>query len=166
MAEMTLRCYHDAYGMDLTVIRSCNLVGGRQRARKLIPTSVQEIAANRPVPVCGTGHQVREYLAVEDLCEALRMAMRGVLPPDTYHCSSTVAFTVLDVIDVVAGALGKQPGLVHVPDRLVQDQAYAMDPSRLRSFGWAAHSIPAEAIARAAEDLHAARVQGADLLRR
>ena len=103
---MTLRCYSDTYGLDLVVIRSCNLIGGRQRARKLIPTAVQHLASRQPVPVFGTGLQAREYLAVEDLCNVLRMATHGVLPSGIYNCTSTIGFTVLEVLDVIAAALG------------------------------------------------------------
>jgi dTDP-glucose 4,6-dehydratase len=163
MAETTLRCYRDTYGMELTVIRCCNLVGGRQRAAKLIPTAVQEMAAGRPVPVVGSGRQTREYLAAEDVCDVLRMAVDGKLPPDTYHCSSAVSFSVLEVIDVIADALDVTPALMHVPDRLVQDRAYAMEPARLHSFGWKPRHEPAEAIARAAVELREAWASGEDL---
>jgi dTDP-glucose 4,6-dehydratase len=163
MAETLLRCYRDTYDMDLTVIRSCNLVGGYQRAAKLIPTAVQEMAAGRPVPVAGDGHQTREYLAAEDVCNVLRMAVDGTLPADTYHCSSAVSFTVFEVVDVIAEALALTPSLVSVPDRLVQDRAYTMDPSLLHSFGWKPRLEPAEAIARAAVELQQAWAAGANL---
>jgi dTDP-glucose 4,6-dehydratase len=162
-AEMTLRCYSDTYGLDLVVIRSCNLVGGRQRARKIVPMTVQCLAIGHPVPVCGTGLQVREYLAAEDLCGVLRMATEGVLPAGTYNCTSAIGFTVLEVVDIVAAALGVRASHVHVTDRLVQDQAYAMDPSLLHSLGWKAHITPTEAITKAAIDLHAAWRRGEDL---
>lgn len=162
-AEMTLRCYSRTYGLDLIVIRSCNLVGGRQRARKLIPIAVQRLASRQPVPVFGTGLQVRQYLAVEDLCNVLWMATDGVLPSGIYNCTSGVGFTVFEVIDVIATAFGLRADYVHVTDRLVQDQAYAMDPSLLLSFGWKAHTTPTEAMTRAAIDLHRAWQRGEDL---
>lgn len=162
-AEMTLRCYSDTYELELIVIRSCNLVGGRQRARKLVPTAVQYLASRQPAPVFGTGLQVREYLAVEDLCNVLRMATGGVLPSGIYNCTSAISFTVLEVVEIIAAALGVRANHVHVTDRLVQDHAYAMDPSLLHSFGWKALTAPTEAITRAAIDLRAAWRCGEDL---
>ena len=161
--EMTLRCYQDTYGLDLIIIRSCNLIGGRQRARKLIPTAVQHLAMRKPVPVLGTGLQVRQYLAVEDLCNVLRMATDGVLPSGIYNCTSGIGFTVLDVVDVVAAALGLRADHIHVPDRLVQDRAYSMDSSLLQSLGWKALTVPTEAMTQAAIDLYAAWQSGDDL---
>jgi dTDP-glucose 4,6-dehydratase len=163
MAEMTLRCYQDTYGMDLTVIRSCNLVGAHQRARKLIPTAVQRLAEGRPVPVFGTGRQTREYLAVEDLCSALRLAVARQLPAGRYHCSSALPFSVFEVVGLVADTLGVAADVVHVPDRLVQDRTYAMDPSLLRSYGWRPRQSPAEAIRAAARDLFTAWEGGENL---
>jgi dTDP-glucose 4,6-dehydratase len=162
-AEMTLRCYSDTYGLDLILIRSCNLVGGRQRARKLIPTAVHHLAAGEPVPIFGTGQQSREYLAVEDLCNALRLAWEGVLPPGMYNCTSAISFTVLDVIELVGAALGLSVEHVSVPDRLVHDRAYSMDPSLLHSFGWKSLTSPIEAISQAAIDLYAACRSGEDV---
>lgn len=162
-AEITLRCYSETYGLDLTLIRSCNLVGGRQRARKLIPTAIQHLAMGQPVPVFGTGLQMRQYLAVEDLCNVLRMATAGVLPSGIYNCTSAISFTVIDAIDVVAAALGLRADHIYVPDRLVQDQAYTMDPSLLHSFGWKALTTPTEAMTQAAIDLYAAWRNGEDL---
>lgn len=162
-AEMTLRCYSDTYGLDLVVIRSCNLVGGRQRARKLIPIAVLSLSAGQPVPIFGTGLQVREYLAVEDLCNVLWMAIDGGLPSGIYNCTSAINFTVIQVVDVIAAALGVHPSRVHVADRLVQDQAYAMDSSLLRSFGWKPKIPPTQAMTRAAIDLHAAWQRNEDL---
>jgi dTDP-glucose 4,6-dehydratase len=162
-AEMTLRCYSDTYGLDLVVIRSCNLVGGRQRARKLIPITVLSLASRQPVPVFGTGLQVREYLAVEDLCNVLWMATDGGLPSGIYNCTSAIGFTVLEVVDVIAAALGVHASRVHVADRLVQDQAYAMDSSLLHSFGWKPKITPTQAMTRAATDLHTAWQHGEDL---
>jgi dTDP-glucose 4,6-dehydratase len=164
VAEMTLRCYSDTYGLDLIVIRSCNLVGGLQRAPKLVPIAVQKLAMGQPVPVFGTGLQMREYLAVEDLCDVLQMAVDNLLPPGIYNCTSAMKFTVLKVVELVATALGVPASYVHVTDRLVQDQVYSMDPSLLHTFGWQARFSPVEAMTAAAIDLYSAWQCGEDLM--
>jgi dTDP-glucose 4,6-dehydratase len=165
-AEMTLRCYQDAYGMDLVVIRSCNLVGGRQRARKLLPIAVRQIATGGPIPVYGAGHHRREYLAVEDLAGAVGLATSGELGAGIYHCSSGLALTILEVLAIVGETLGVEIGFDHTTDRLVHDRAYAMDPARLHAHGWKPHTPPATAIARAVADLHAAWLRGEPLTER
>lgn len=162
-AEMTLRCYGETYGLDLVVIRSCNLVGGRQRARKLLPTAVLSLAGNSPVPIFGSGLQSREYLAVEDLCAVLRMAIAAKIPAGVYHCTSAVSLTVIEVVKIVAEAIGAPANLNHVTDRLVHDRAYAMNASLLHSLGWSHRVPPIDAIAGAARELHAAWRRGEKL---
>jgi dTDP-glucose 4,6-dehydratase len=152
--------------LDLVIIRSCNLVGGRQRARKLIPTAVQHLANGEPVPVFGSGIHRREYLAVEDLCDALLLAIDRVLPTGVYHCTSGIGLRVADVISVVADALDVAPKMFEAPDRLVHDLSYAMDSSLLRSHGWREQICPVEAIASASRVLERALLAGEDLTRR
>jgi dTDP-glucose 4,6-dehydratase len=162
-AEMVLRCYADTYGLDVVVLRSCNLIGGRQRARKLIPTAVTALLAGRPVPVFGDGSHVREWLAVEDLCEAVLVAADRSTPPGTYHCASGVRLSVSDVIRRVAAALEVEPGWTHVTDRLVHDRSYAMDSGLLRSYGWKPERDIGDAIAAAARAM-ARAARGGEVL--
>lgn len=155
-AEMALRCYSQSYGLELVVIRSCNLVGGDQRARKLIPTAVQSLAAGLPVPVFGDGFQQREYLAVKDLCEVIWSALTRVLPAGIYNCTSGIAYQTIEVIDLIAKALAVEPTFAHVRDRLVHDRSYAMDASKLHTHGWKPTVSPADAITAAAIEMKSA----------
>ena len=165
-AEMTLRCYSDSYGLDLVIIRSCNLVGGRQRARKLIPTAVQNLAAKLPVPIYGDGSHQREYLAVEDLCEVISRAVTRSLPAGIYNCTSGIALRAIEVVKIIAETLGVEPAMVKVEDRLVHDRCYAMDASKLEAHGWKPQVPPTDAIAAAAIELKSAWDDGQILTHR
>jgi len=165
-AEMALRCYSESYGLDLVVIRSCNLVGGHQRARKLIPTAVQNLAAGLPVPIYGDGSHQREYLAVEDLCDVISHAVTRALPAGIYNCTSGIALRTVEVVGIIAEALAVEPILVEVEDRLVHDRCYAMDMSKLKAHGWKPQIAPADAIAAAAIELKSAWDHGQILTRR
>ncbi|RZU01691.1 dTDP-glucose 4,6-dehydratase [Kribbella rubisoli] len=149
-AETILTCYRDTYGLDLVILRSCNLVGGRQRAQKLIPVAVTSLLNAEPVPVFGSGEQLREWMAVEDLCAALLLAARGDLPGGVYQATSGAQLSVLQVIDLVASVLGLPPKLVYVADRIVEDRSYAMDSSTLQRYGWKPESDVTAAIEAAA----------------
>jgi len=165
-AEMTLRCYSESYGLELVVIRSCNLVGSRQRARKLIPTTVQHLASGLPVPIFGDGSHRREYLAVEDLCEVILQAIIRTLPTGTYNCTSGIALQTTEVVAIVAEALGIEPICSQVKDRLVHDRCYAMDASKLSAHGWKPQITPADAISVAAIELKSAWDNGQALTHR
>ena len=163
-AETILHGYRDTYSLNVVTIRSCNLVGGHQRARKLIPSAVTHLACSQEVPVHGSGSQSREWLAVEDLCSALITLLGSDAPSGVYHCSSGVSLTVLEVIQLIATALNRRPQFRHVPDRLVQDRCYAMSCSRLRSLGWSPRHEVGAAFARAARAMSSALAAGEYLL--
>jgi dTDP-glucose 4,6-dehydratase len=163
-AEITLRCYSQSYGLELVIIRSCNLVGAWQRARKLVPTAVQYLAKGLPVPIFGDGSHRREYLAVEDLCEVISQAVTRTLPAGIYNCTSGISIQTTEVVDIVAQALGIELLFSQVEDRLVHDPCYAMDASKLNSYGWKPQTVPADAIARAAIKLKAAWDNGQVLI--
>lgn len=162
-AEMVLHCYRDTYSLNVVTVRSCNLLGGHQRARKLIPSAVTHLARGQAVPVLGSGCQAREWLAVEDLCGALLAVIESESSAGVYHCSSGVSLTVLEVIQLVAGALNIPPRFRHVPDRIVQDRSYAMSCSRLRSLGWSPQWEVRETIHRAARAMNSALTAGESL---
>lgn len=149
-AEVVLHNYRDTYGLNVLTIRSCNLIGGHQRARKLIPTAVAYLTAGKPVPVFGSGTHLREWLDVEDLCDAIALILGRVDSAGVYHCSSGVHLTVLEVIELVADALSVEPRWQHVSDRLVHDRSYSMDCSRVRELGWSPRYDVADSIKRAA----------------
>lgn len=147
-AEIVLHTYRDVYHINLVTLRSCNLVGGNQRKPKLIPVVADCLVRNEAVPIHGDGSQLREWMAVEDLCSAIQLLLHTGMP-GIYQAASGVHLAVTEVMDIVAGILGKTPKVEHVPDRLVQDRNYAMDPSGLHALGWRCATDPVEAIRKA-----------------
>ena len=159
-AEMVLTCYRDTYSLDVVIVRSCNLVGSHQRAHKLIPTAVTHLTQGEKVPIFGSGTCLREWLAVEDLCDAIGQLVSLDSPGQIYHCGSGVRLTALEVVGLVATALDLEAQWHHVQDRLVHDRAYAMDCSRLRSIGWSPKRDVSDAIVGASRSMAAALAQG------
>jgi dTDP-glucose 4,6-dehydratase len=148
-AEIVLHNYRDVYKLNIVTLRSCNLVGPFQKKPKLIPTAVEAILANRPVPIQGDGNQLREWMDVEDLCRAIILLLQKDVAPQVYQATSGVKISVNDVVKIVAENLGFDLKTVRVPDRLVQDRSYAMQSNRLHSLGWYPASVPQDAIRRA-----------------
>lgn len=148
-AEIVLHNYRDVYKLNIATIRSCNLVGAHQKKPKLIPTAVDALLGNRPVPIQGDGKQFREWMAVEDLCRAIIMLVQDDVTPQVYQATTGVKISVNDVVRIVAKKLGIYPKTVQVPDRLVQDRSYAMKTVRLNTLGWYPALTPQKAIERA-----------------
>jgi dTDP-glucose 4,6-dehydratase len=148
-AEIVLRTYADVYGFRLVIVRSCNLVGAGQREPKLIPVAVRHLLSGAPVPIHGSGEQMREWMAVEDLCRAIMRLMDETVPPRVYQAASGVHLSVNTVVRIAAETLGRTATTVSVPDRLIQDRCYAMGTGALNELGWKAAVPPVEAIRRA-----------------
>ena len=152
-SEVILHNYRDTYGLNIVTLRSCNLVGPRQKVPKLIPTVVSSLALNKPVPVHGDGRQSREWMAVHDLCRAIILLLDESAPVGVYHATSGVSSSVNEVIALVAHALELPLNVCEVADRLIQDKSYSMSAERIKSLGWSCTVDPREAISRAAISL-------------
>lgn len=163
-AETVLHSYRDTFSLDIVTLRSCNLVGPYQRARKLLPVAVSQLTRGAPVPVHGDGQHRREWLAVEDLCAAIELSVGQRMPPGIYHCSSEVSMSTLDVIGHVARALEVPVTVEHVSDRLVNDRSYSMDSTLMRSYGWQARYDMSGCLARIAKEMAAALTHGEPLV--
>lgn len=149
-AEIVLHNYRDVYKLNIVTVRSCNLVGAFQKKPKLIPTAVEALLENRPVLIQGDGNQLREWMAVEDLCKAIILLLQKDVVPQVYQATSGVKISVNSVVKIIAEKLGVDLKTIRAPDRLVQDRSYAMQSDRLNSLGWYPVSIPQDAIGRAA----------------
>lgn len=152
-AEIVLNDYRDVYKLDVVTLRSCNLIGGHQRARKLIPVAVRYLLLSEPVPIYGNGTHQREWMAVQDLCKAIMLLLNTEIPGGIYQASSGMHLSINEVVEIVAKAIGRSPQRCMVEDRLVHDRSYAMLSTRLRSIGWKPQIDPTTAIANAAREM-------------
>lgn len=135
-AEIILHNWRDVYNLHLLTLRSCNLVGSHQRKPKLIPTATCSLARDEPVPVHGSGEQRREWLGVEDLCEAIMCLLLGDCPAGVYQAASGHHLSVNEVVRMVAEEMGLELSVKFVADRQVQDENYCMNADTLIKVGW------------------------------
>ena len=163
-AEIVLHTYRDTYRLNLVTLRSCNLVGPTQRARKLLPVAVTHLVRGEEVPIFGDGEHRREWLALEDLCRAIELTLDPRVAAGILNCSSESSLSVLEVVALTARQLGVRTAHRCVGDRLVHDRSYAMSARRLRAHGWVPSVSPKEAIFRAVAGLAAAYAMGENLL--
>jgi dTDP-glucose 4,6-dehydratase len=140
------RAYHHTYGLPVTGTNCSNNFGPYQHAEKFIPTVIRSCVNRQPVPVYGTGMNVRDWLYVDDHCRAVDQVVRCGVPGKIYLVGARNERQNLDVARLicrlVAEALG-QPAehcldlIQLVTDRAGHDFRYAIDPSRLeREVGW------------------------------
>lgn len=131
--------YWCTYGLPVVVTRCSNNYGPRQYPEKLVPLFVTNAIDDLPLPVYGTGLNRRDWLHVDDHCDALLTLLEfpGV-EGETFNIGAQHELDVLTITDTLLGLLGKPKTLVrHVEDRPGHDRRYAVDSSKLtRVTGW------------------------------
>ena len=139
-----VRAYFHTYGLPATITNCSNNYGPYQFPEKLIPLVILNAIEGRPLPVYGDGQQVRDWLYVEDHCEAIQRVLRGGRPGETYNVGGGNQPPNLEVVQAICGILDeKAPGAAHaglirmVADRPGHDRRYALDFTKIRTeLGW------------------------------
>jgi dTDP-glucose 4,6-dehydratase len=146
-SDHLVRAYSRTYGVPAIVTNCSNNYGPYQFPEKLIPLTILNAIARKPLPVYGRGENVRDWLFVGDHCEALWTVIHKGRPGETYNIGGRSERRNIDVVRnicmLVAEAVGAQPDalldlITFVPDRPGHDYRYAIDPSKVeRECGFA-----------------------------
>jgi dTDP-glucose 4,6-dehydratase len=140
-SDHLVRAWHHTYGLPTLVTNCSNNYGPYQFPEKLIPLVTIKALAGEPLPVYGTGANVRDWLFVEDHVDALLAVLEGGAPGATYNVGGNAERTNLEVVRAICAILdGLRPrrGASHadlvtfVADRPGHDQRYAIDADRIR----------------------------------
>lgn len=141
-----VRAYHDTYGMPTIVTNCSNNYGPYQFPEKLIPLFINNIRLGKPLPVYGTGENVRDWLFVEDHARAIDMIFHKGKISETYNIGGFNEWKNIDLIRVIIRTVDKLLGnpeghseklISFVKDRPGHDMRYAIDSRKLqRELGW------------------------------
>lgn len=137
-ADLLAMAYHRTYGLPVTISRCSNNYGPYQFPEKLIPLMIANALADKPLPVYGTGENVRDWLYVEDHCRAIDMILENGKVGEVYNIGGHNERSNLDVVKTILKQLGKPERLItFVGDRKGHDLRYAIDPSKIHGeLGW------------------------------
>jgi len=146
-SDHLVRAYFHTYGLPVTITNCSNNYGPRQFPEKLIPLVILNGLQGKPLPVYGDGQQVRDWLYVEDHCEAICLALQRGQPGQTYNVGGgnqppnlEVIHTLCDILDEVSPASSGDPHgsqMRFVTDRPGHDRRYAMDIRKIeQELGW------------------------------
>lgn len=137
-ADLLVQAYSRTYGLPCTISRCSNNYGPYHFPEKLIPLVISNVLNDKPVPVYGTGENVRDWLYVKDHCIAIDLIIRKGTAGEIYNIGGHNEKTNMEVVKTVIKALGKSEDLItHVSDRLGHDRRYAIDPSKIHNeLGW------------------------------
>ena len=144
-ADHLARAWQRTYGLPVIVTNCSNNFGPYQFPEKLIPLVVLNALRGRPLPVYGDGHQVRDWLFVDDHVDALLAVLEHGAVGRTYNVGARSEQTNLAVIEQICDLVDRlRPGensrralIRFVADRPGHDRRYAIDPTRLEDeIGW------------------------------
>jgi dTDP-glucose 4,6-dehydratase len=158
-ADHLARAWFHTYGLPVVTTNCTNNYGPYQFPEKLIPLVILRALADRPLPVYGTGANVRDWLFVEDHVEALLLAAREGRPGETYAIGGAAERSNLEVVQEVCRVLDELAPSPVTPDRtrLIEfvvdrpghDFRYAMDTTKIaRELGWRPRQTFASGIER------------------
>lgn len=137
-ADLLAMAYHRTYGLNVTISRCSNNYGPCQHIEKLIPLMITNALADKPLPVYGSGENVRDWIHVSDHCSAVDLIIHSGRNGEIYNIGGSCEMRNIDIVRLICRELGKSETLIsHVADRKGHDLRYAIDSSKLRSeLGW------------------------------
>jgi len=139
-AELLVRAANITYGQDVITARCSNCYGPRQHREKLIPTLVYQALREQPLPIYGTGSQIRDWMHVNDCALGLISAFTNGRSGGIYNLGANSEHTNIGIARTILKLLHKPESLIkHVDDRPGHDVRYALDARRaLQLIKWKA----------------------------
>ena len=137
-ADLLVLAYHRTYGLPVTISRCSNNYGPYHFPEKLIPLMIINALANKPLPVYGTGENVRDWLYVEDHCRAIDLILHNGRIGEVYNVGGHNEMRNIDIVKLILKELGKSESrITFVADRKGHDMRYAIDPTKIHNeLGW------------------------------
>lgn len=141
-----VRAYHHTYGLPTLTTNCSNNYGRFQFPEKLIPLMILNARDGKPLPVYGDGQNVRDWLYVEDHCEAIGTVLAQGRVGQTYNIGGwnqkrniDIVETICEIVDEMAEPHGapRRSLITFVKDRPGHDRRYAMDATKIeRELSW------------------------------
>jgi dTDP-glucose 4,6-dehydratase len=139
-AELICQSYFETYKLPIVITRSTNNYGPYQHPEKFVAKTIIYALLNKPIPVYGTGKNVRDWLYVEDNCKAIDLVLHKGRNGEVYNIAGKKELENIDVARKILELLNKPKTLIHfVKDRPGHDLRYSLDASKIESqLGWKA----------------------------
>jgi dTDP-glucose 4,6-dehydratase len=145
-SDHLVRAWGRTFGIPVKLTNCSNNYGPLQFPEKLIPLMISNLLERKPLPVYGRGENVRDWLFVEDHCEAIWTVVERGRAGETYNIGGRSEQRNIDVVRLLCAVVAEETGareselldlIVHVPDRPGHDLRYAIDASKIeRELGW------------------------------
>lgn len=137
-SDLIAFAYHETFKMNVSVTNCSNNYGPYQHNEKLIPHMIKLALEDKKLPVYGQGLNVRDWLYVEDHCEAIDLVLHNGKAGERYNIGGHNEKRNIDIVKLILKQLGKSEDLISfVEDRKGHDFRYAIDPTKISNeLGW------------------------------
>jgi dTDP-glucose 4,6-dehydratase len=138
-SDLLIKSYVRTYKVPAIITNCCNNYGPNQYPEKLIPTIIYKIINKKPIPIYGNGKNIREWIHVEDHCNALiKISEKGLLG-ENYNIGSGVELNNIDIVKKIVSSfkeinidLANKAKFVFVKDRPGHDLRYSLNSSKIK----------------------------------
>ena len=134
-----VKAFHNTYGLPATITNCSNNYGPRQYIEKMIPTIIRSIIHGKPIPIYGDGQQIRDWIFVEDHCDALvEVWLKGKVG-ERYNIGGNCEIKNITLANMIKNLMSKKDHPIeHVTDRPGHDVRYATSNHKITTeLGWA-----------------------------
>ena len=137
-AELLIKSYITTFGSDVIITRCTNNFGPRQFIEKLIPKTIILANQNKKIPIYGNGKNIRDWIYVDDHCEAVSLALFNGKSGESYNISAGNEMDNLTIVRKILDIMNKSEDLIEfVDDRPGHDFRYSMNSKKISSeLGW------------------------------
>jgi len=137
-ADMFVLAYYKTFGLNVSITRCTNNFGPFQMPEKLIPKTVIRALRDLPIPIYGKGANIRDWIYVQDHCEALNTVLDKGRAGEIYNVSAGNEIANVEIAKKIICQLQKPESLItFVEDRPGHDTRYSLDSTKIRSeLGW------------------------------
>jgi len=130
--------FHNTYGLPIKITNCSNNYGPRQNVEKLIPKTITNILQGKKIPVYGKGENIRDWIYVEDHCEAIYEVFNHGKVGEKYNIGGECEVKNIDLIKNLLNLLDASEDLIeYVEDRPGHDLRYSIDNAKIKDeIGW------------------------------
>jgi len=133
-ADMFVLSYCKTYGLNASITRCTNNFGPYQLPEKLIPKTIIRALRGLPVPIYGSGQNIRDWIYVRDHCEAIADVLEKGKSGEIYNISAGNEVPNIEIVKKIMAMLQKpESQITFVEDRPGHDTRYSLDSSKIRS---------------------------------
>ena len=137
-SDLIALAYSETFKMNVCVTNCSNNYGAYQHHEKLIPHMISLALQDKPLPVYGEGLNIRDWLYVEDHCEAIDAVLHNGVKGERYNIGGHNEKRNIEIVKLILKRLNKPESLItFVEDRKGHDYRYAIDPTKIHNeLGW------------------------------